>query len=74
MHGLMQDWPLRIPRFLDHAAAWHGEREIVSCMLGGTIHRYGYRDLNRRARMLANALMRLGLNEGDRVGTLAWNT
>lgn len=74
MHGLMQDWPLRIPRILDHAAEWHGEREIVSCMLDGSIHRYGYRDLHRRAGKLANALVRMGLREGDRVGTLCWNT
>ena len=30
MKGLMQDWPLLVHRVLDHAARWHGEREIVS--------------------------------------------
>ena len=27
MLGQMQDWPLTVDKILDHAAAWHGERE-----------------------------------------------
>ena len=30
MKGLMQDWPLVVPKVLDHAARWHGEREMVT--------------------------------------------
>ncbi len=30
MLGLMQDWPLTVDSVLDHAAAWHGGREVVS--------------------------------------------
>jgi len=39
----------------------------------GALHRYTYRDAHKRARQLAQALARLGVKEGDRVGTLAWN-
>ena len=58
MKGLMQDWPLLVHRVLDHAARWHGEREIVSRAVEGGIHRETYRDLDRRARMLASAAKR----------------
>src|SRR5688572_19817962 len=42
MKGLMQDWPLLVHRVLDHAARWHGEREIVSRSVEGPIHRCTY--------------------------------
>jgi fatty-acyl-CoA synthase len=49
------------------------ETEIVSRMREQT-HRYTYADLGRRARQLAKALERLGVQQGDRVATLAWNS
>ncbi|MFN4089554.1 MAG: long-chain-fatty-acid--CoA ligase [Alphaproteobacteria bacterium] len=73
MQGLMQDWSLTVPRIIDHAAEWHGEREIVSRTIEGGTHRYTYADLYRRTRRLAQALDRLGMRPGDRIGTLAWN-
>ena len=30
MRGLMQDWPLLCNRMIDHAAAVHGDREVVT--------------------------------------------
>ena len=39
----------------------------------GDIHRYTFRDCHRRARQLASALTRLGVQPSDRIGTLAWN-
>ena len=73
MFGLMQDRPLLISSIIEHAARHHGDTEIVSRTLEGPVHRYGYRDAHRRARQLANALTRLGVQQGDRVATLAWN-
>ncbi len=74
MKGLMQDWPLVVPKILDHAALYHGAREIVSRSVEGPLVRSTYAELHRRARRVANALRRLGVVKGDRVGTLAWNT
>ncbi len=74
MLGLMQDTPLTIPSLLDYAANYHGEREIVSRMLDGTIHRTDYAETRRRTGRLAKALQRLGVGTGDRVATIAWNT
>ena len=72
--GGMQDWPLRVGTILNHAERVHGGREVVSRTVEGPIHRSTYAEVARRARKLAAALRRLGVGEGDRVGTLAWNT
>ena len=74
MQGLMMNVPLMIASLIRHADRWHGDTEIVSRTIEGTIHRYTYRDAHVRARRLARALLRLGVREGDRVATLAWNT
>ncbi|MFD2785431.1 3-(methylthio)propionyl-CoA ligase [Hymenobacter rubripertinctus] len=74
MLGLMMHEPLRIAGLLEHAEKWHADTEIVSRLPEGLIHRSTYAELGRRSRQLANALARLGIGSGDRVGTLAWNT
>ncbi len=71
--GLMQDYNLTIPTLLEHAAANHGETEVVARLLDGSIFRYTYQDLANRARQAANALTKLGIKYGDVIGTLAWN-
>jgi fatty-acyl-CoA synthase len=74
MLGLMQDWPLTVDRILDHAKAWHGDREIVSRSVEGPTVRTTYAQVHERAGRLSNALLALGVQPGDRVATLAWNT
>ena len=73
MQGLMMDVPLLISSLIKHADRYHGDTEIVSRLVEGGIHRYTYRDVHRRAGQLARALTGLGVKQGDRVGTLAWN-
>ncbi len=74
MQGLMQQHQLLLSGLLDHAATFHGEREIVSHMVDGSTHRGNWRAVQQRAKRLANALTTLGVQAGDRVATLAWNT
>jgi len=74
MLGNMQKQGLVIPDLLEHAAKYHESSEIVSRLVEGGIHRYTYADALIRSKQLANALKRLGVSTGDRVGTLAWNT
>lgn len=74
MLGLMQDHPLLISSLIEYAAAYHPEQEIVSRTVEGDTVRTNYAQVERRARRVANALAGLGVREGDRVGTLAWNT
>ncbi|MDO5626456.1 MAG: 3-(methylthio)propionyl-CoA ligase [Pseudomonadota bacterium] len=73
MNGLMMDRPLLISALLTHAETQHGDQEIVSRRVEGDVHRATYRALGQRARRLANALAALGVGQGDRVATLAWN-
>jgi fatty-acyl-CoA synthase len=73
MLGQMMSKPLLTSTLIRHADRWHGDTEIVSRMTEGGIHRYTYRDAHRRARRLANALKALGVGDGTRVATLAWN-
>ncbi len=73
MLGGMQDFELRVPRLIDHAAREHGEREIVSYWADGTTTRSNWAGIAYDARRLAQALEKLGVKRGDRVATLAMN-
>jgi fatty-acyl-CoA synthase len=69
----MQNHPLLLSGFLEHAVHWHGDREIVSRSIEGPIHRTTYRAIGSRAKRLGNSLASKGIKPGDRIGTLAWN-
>ena len=74
MLGLMQDWPLTVDKIIDHARNWHGQREVVTRSVEGPIVRTTYAAIHERAKRLSNALKAWGIEPGDRVATLAWNT
>jgi acyl-CoA synthetase (AMP-forming)/AMP-acid ligase II len=73
MNGLMMQQPLLISSLLVHAERHHGDQEVVSRRVEGDIHRTTYRAMAARARRLAKALSKLGVQPGQRVATLAWN-
>jgi fatty-acyl-CoA synthase len=73
MLGKMMDRPLLISSLIDYAGRYHRDTAIVSRAVEGGIHRSDYATVDRRARQLAQALQRLGVEPGDRVATLAWN-
>lgn len=70
----MQPYGLTVDKFLDHAARWFSDREIVEADAGRVVARFGYAELRARANRMSGALAALGLGLGDRVGTLGWNT
>jgi len=74
MLGTMQDWPLLVWKLIDHAATYHPTREIVSLTCEGPKHRTNWAEVRGRARQVSGALRRLGMQPGDRIATLAWNT
>ena len=73
MLGGMQDFELRVPRLLDHAAREHGGREIVSVWADGSETRTNWAGIARDARKLSQALEKLGCKPGDRIATLGMN-
>jgi acyl-CoA synthetase (AMP-forming)/AMP-acid ligase II len=70
----MQSYALTVDKFLDHAAKWAGEQEIVTAAAGEASKRIGYARLRERSNRASAALAALGCEFGDRIGTLAWNT
>ncbi len=73
MRGLMMEFPLTLPTILDRAGKLFARVEIVSRRPDRTLVRTNYESFYRRARALAEALTRAGLQRGDRVATLMWN-
>ena len=73
MLSTMQDRPLTINSIFEHSARVHAD-SVVSTFMGETCRRAAYQEVASRAARLASALKRLGVNEGDRVGTFMWNS
>lgn len=73
MQGLMMDYQLTLRPILERANRYYPNRKI-STKVGPTMHRYTYADMYKRVNQLANALAKLGVQQGDRVATLAWNS
>ena len=74
MLGLMQSEPINLVSILEHAGKWHGEQEVVTNTVEGGVHRQTYLETLRRSRRLASRLSRAGMEIGDRIATLGWNT
>lgn len=74
MLGLMMQKPLLLSSILTHAAHSFPDVEIISRMPDRPDHITNYAGLMRRSSQVANALTALGVKQGDRVATLAWNS
>lgn len=74
MQSTMMDFPLTLVHLLERAGKLFGQSEIVTRLADKSLHRYRFADFYRRSRALAQALQQAGLQKGDRVATLCWNT
>jgi fatty-acyl-CoA synthase len=74
MDGLMMQYPLTLTPLLERAGRLFGAKEIASKQEDGTMHRYRYADFHSRVHRLAHVLEGLGVQRGDRIGTLCWNS
>lgn len=72
--GSIQDYPLTLNKFLDHAARWHGDAEVVTAHEDGRLARIDYAGLRDRSLAISSLLAGFGIGQGDRVATLAWNS
>jgi fatty-acyl-CoA synthase len=73
MDGLMMDYQLTLPTLLRRAETYFPDVAVVSRLADRSFFRTSYGRVMERARRLAVALQRLGLERGDRVATLCWN-
>ena len=69
----MMDYPLTLQYAANRAKNYFADREIVTLTADG-YDRTTYGQVYDRSRQLSSALEKLGVKQGDRVGTLAWNT
>lgn len=65
--------PLLISDLIVHAANVHGDTEVMSVDPGGDIEYTTWAKVEKNARKLASALLRLGIAEETRCATIAWN-
>ncbi|MBW3534134.1 MAG: long-chain-fatty-acid--CoA ligase [Gemmatimonadetes bacterium] len=70
----MMDRPLMLDRLLQRAATWFGEKEVVTAWEGGARMALPWREVLERAERVGGAMAALGVVQGDRVASLAWNT
>ncbi len=68
------NYQLNVTNIIRHASRTFGRQEIVSRRLDGSMFKYTYADAYDRMKRLANGLKSIGVNVGDRVGVLAWNS
>ena len=73
MQSTMQDFPLTIGMIFRHGRRVYADSEVVT-FEAATSRRASYAQVAERAEKLAAALKRLGVEQGDRVGTFCWNT
>ncbi|MBR9834417.1 MAG: long-chain-fatty-acid--CoA ligase [Alphaproteobacteria bacterium] len=74
MQGIMQDWPLTVNKLLEHANLINPTREIVTRRVNGDIVRTNYAEVFRHSKQVSSALVDSGIQLGDRVATLGWNS
>ncbi|MEK5040174.1 long-chain fatty acid--CoA ligase [Sporosarcina sp. FSL K6-3457] len=69
----MMQTPLLLSSFVKRAEQFFPDKLIISRTAENTIHRIPYRDFAKRSRKLADALTKLGMQHGTKVGSFAWN-
>lgn len=69
---IMMQVPLTVGSMLEHAEKFFANKQVIS-QTHDKLHRLTYSEIGKRTRRLMCALDELGINRGDRVGTLAWN-
>jgi fatty-acyl-CoA synthase len=72
--GLMQDdFPLNLHHIRRRMRDVHPDAEVVTLTAPGTVRRATFGEISGRVDRLARVLGKLGVQQGDRVGTFAWN-
>lgn len=70
---MMMDTPLLLTGFLERARRYYPNKMIVSRTSETMIHRFTYTTYVERTKRLADALTKIGMTKGMKVGSFAWN-
>src|SRR5271165_1544969 len=73
MRGTMMEYPLILPALLERAGKLFPKVEILSRKPDRSVVRSNFGAFYHRARRLAEALTKLGMQPGDRVASMMWN-
>jgi fatty-acyl-CoA synthase len=73
MLSTMSEFPLTIGSIVEFGFKVHGDSKVQT-WTGEAARAASFREVGARAKKLARALEKLGIRNGDRVGTLCWNT
>lgn len=71
--ALMMDYQLTLTTIMKRAKTLYPNKQIIT-RFGEDYHHYSYADFYDGCGKLANALTKLGIEAGDRIGTFAWNS
>ncbi len=63
---------LNLTTMVKHAANYFADKTVISRTLGG-VQTISYKEITERIHRLAGVLKSLGVEKGDKVGTIAWN-
>ncbi|HJF30679.1 MAG TPA: AMP-binding protein, partial [Sporosarcina psychrophila] len=69
----MMQTPLLLSSFIKRAEQYFPDKLIISRTGENSIHRIPYSEFAKRTRKLADALTKLGMQHGTKVGSFAWN-
>lgn len=73
MLGNMMFQPLLISNMIEHAGRYHADTAVISKNTDTTMTHTTWGEIHRNTQRFANVLSQLGLEQGDRVATIAWN-
>ncbi|WP_077617128.1 long-chain fatty acid--CoA ligase [Bacillus sinesaloumensis] len=68
----MMNVPLLVSSMLERAEKYFPKKTVISRTSTGIVT-HTYKEIGERTRRLSSALEKLGVSQGERVGTLAWN-
>ncbi len=70
----MEEYQLNLTKIIEYAATYFPHREIASRLHDGSVMRYSYKEAFERVKRLADSMEKLGIQPGDRIGVISWNT
>jgi len=73
LRGLNMDRQLLISSLIEYAGRNHSNTEVVATDSTGRVHRTNWTQVHRRAQRVSGALKAVGVEQGDRIGTIGWN-